>query len=428
VNPGLARNRSFLSLSGAQFLGHLNDNMFKMVVSLIAVEVARAQAGFYVSLTSALLVLPYLIFSGYAGHLADIVSKRAVMNLCKAAEIIIMAVGLILLAGSGSLQGLLVVLFLMAAHETFFSPSKYGSVPEIVAPCDIAPANGILEASRYAAVIIGTAAGGILMEVWREQRIRIGLVAIAIAIGGLVLTLRIKRVAPASTAQPWPNHPWSMLPEGLRRLGASRTLAVAVACIVFFETTAALVMLNALMMVKLELAASDAASGAICGFAAVGCGVGALLCGRISGSKIELGIAPFAGLGLALVLLAIAIAVNDYATLAGGLFALGLVGGLFFLPFLAWMQQSTRPDEKGLIISTNNLLSMAGVLSASIALGLLHDVLGLTPKQIFAVTGAVTVLFVAGIVVICREIRSRLVGFAGAAARAISFQRSATTN
>ena len=421
MNPGLAHNRSFLSLSGAQFLGHLNDNMFKMVVSLIAVEVARAQAGFYVSLTSALLVLPYLIFSGYAGHLADIASKRAVMNLCKAAEIIIMVVGLILLAGSGSLEGLLIVLFLMAAHETFFSPSKYGSVPEIVAPCDIAPANGILEASRYAAVIIGTAAGGILMDLWGEERRLIGLVAIAIAVGGLILTLRIKRLAPANAAQPWPKHPWSTLPEGLRRLGASRTLAVAVACIVFFETTAALVMLNALMMVKLEFDASDTASGGICGFAAVGCGVGALLCGRISGSKIELGIAPVAGFGLALVLLALAAAADDYATLAGGLFALGLFGGLFFLPFLAWMQKSTRPEEKGLILSTNNLLSMVGVLSASIALGLLHDVLGLTPKAIFAVTGAVATLYVASVVAICPELRCRLVAFAGAGARAISF-------
>ena len=121
MNLGLARNRSFLSLTGAQFLGHLNDNLFKMVVSLIALDVARTQAGFYVSLTSALLVLPYLIFSGYAGHLADIASKRSVMSICKVAEIVIMLAGLFMLGGLGSLEGLLVILFFMAAHETFSS-------------------------------------------------------------------------------------------------------------------------------------------------------------------------------------------------------------------------------------------------------------------------------------------------------------------
>ena len=217
MNLSLARNHSFLSLTGAQFLGHLNDNLFKMAVSLIALDVAPTEAGFYVSLTSALLVLPYLIFSGYAGYLADITSKRSVMNLCKVAEIAIMLAGLFMLGGSGSLNGLLFVLFLMAVHEAFFSPSKYGSVPEIVAPNDIAPANGILEASRYAAVITGTAAGGILMDLWGDERLRIGLVAIAIAVGGLILTLRIKRVAPAAAAQKWPSHPWAMLPKGPRR-------------------------------------------------------------------------------------------------------------------------------------------------------------------------------------------------------------------
>src|SRR6185295_1148773 len=126
MNTSLTRNKSFLNLAGAQFLGHFNDNLFKMVVSLVAVEAASAKAGFYLSLASVLLVLPYLLFSGYAGHLADIASKRRVMNLCKVAEIVIMGAGFFMLAGFGSVEGLLFMLFLMAAHETFFSPSKYG--------------------------------------------------------------------------------------------------------------------------------------------------------------------------------------------------------------------------------------------------------------------------------------------------------------
>jgi acyl-[acyl-carrier-protein]-phospholipid O-acyltransferase/long-chain-fatty-acid--[acyl-carrier-protein] ligase len=402
------RNRSFLSLTGAQFLGHVNDHLFKMVVSLIAVEYAQAQAGFYLSLASALLVLPYLLFSGYAGHLADIVSKRTVMNLCKVAEIVMMAAGLIVLAGFGSVEGLLVILFLMAAHETFFSPSKYGSVPEIVATRDIARANGVLEASRYIAIIVGTAGGGLLMQLWGGARYRIGLVAIAIAFGGLLLTLRIKRLDPSTAQLVWPSHPWSTLPKGLRRLGSSRTLAVAVASIAFFESIAVLVLLNALLLVKLELGVGDAASSALGGFAAVGCGAGALLCGRISGPRIELGIVPVAGLGVATVLVALATSMTDYTVLCGLLFALGLFGGLFFLPCLAWLQKATGADEKGLILSTNNLVSMVGVLSASTALWLLHDVIELTPKAIFGVAAAATGLYVLTILAICSEIRSRI--------------------
>ena len=187
-----------------------------------------------------------------------------------------------------------------------------------------------------------------------------------------------------------------------------------------------MVMLDALMVVKLEIGASDFRHRARCAglprsaAASARC---ATLCGRISRSTVDLGIAPFAGIGIALALFALATVANSYLALGACLFALGLFGGLFFLPFLAWMQKSTRPEEKGLILSTNNLLSMAGVLSASIALALLHDVLGLTPKAIFAVAGAVTLIYVATILFICPEIRSRLVVFADAN----SFHPSATT-
>jgi len=411
MNTSLTRNKSFLNLAGAQFLGHFNDNLFKMVVSLVAVEAASAKAGFYLSLASVLLVLPYLLFSGYAGHLADIASKRRVMNLCKVAEIVIMGAGFFMLAGFGSVEGLLFMLFLMAAHETFFSPSKYGSVPELVAAGDLARANGLLEASRYTAVIVGTAAGGILMELWAGERYRIGLVAIAIAFGGLLLTLRIKRLGAASTAQPWPTHPWSKLPQGLRRLGASRTLAVAVASLTFFESTAALVVLNSLLLAKLELGVGDGAASSLAGFAAVGCGAGALLCARISGPKIELGIVPLAGLGIAAVLAMLATSQSSYSALGGLLFALGLFGGLFFLPCLAWLQKAAGTDEKGLLLSTNNFLNMTGVLSASVMLWLLHDVAGLAPKAIFGVAAAVTVLYALTMLTICREIRARVLVF-----------------
>jgi hypothetical protein len=191
MRASLMRNQSFFSLAGAQFFGHFNDNLFKMVVSLIAVEAAQAQAGFYLSLATALLVLPY------------------------------------------------------------------GSVPEIVAAGEITRANGVLEASRYIAVITGTVTGGVLMEVWSEERYRIGVMAIAIAIGGLLFTRRIKHLDSACESRPWPRHPWSRLPEGLRRLSRSRTLAVAASSITLFESLAALVLLDALLLVKIELGVGD---------------------------------------------------------------------------------------------------------------------------------------------------------------------------
>jgi acyl-[acyl-carrier-protein]-phospholipid O-acyltransferase/long-chain-fatty-acid--[acyl-carrier-protein] ligase len=144
------------------------------------------------------------------------------------------------------------------------------------------------------------------------------------------------------------------------------------------------------------------------GFAAVGCGAGALICGRISGPKIELGVVPLAGLGLAAVLAILAASANDYASLAGLLFALGLFGGLFFLPCLTWLQKATCATERGLILATTNMLSMSSVLSASTGLWFLHDVIGLSPRAIFVVAAVSTITYVLTTLTISREVRSHV--------------------
>jgi MFS family permease len=63
-----------------QFLGAFNDNLFKIVVSMLAVQVVSAdRAGRELSIVSAVFILPFLLFSGYAGQLADVYSKRTVL-------------------------------------------------------------------------------------------------------------------------------------------------------------------------------------------------------------------------------------------------------------------------------------------------------------------------------------------------------------
>ena len=72
-----------------QFLGAFNDNLFKIVVSMLAVHlVASARAGRELSIVSAVFILPFLLFSGYAGQLADIYSKRTVLVVSKSLEVV----------------------------------------------------------------------------------------------------------------------------------------------------------------------------------------------------------------------------------------------------------------------------------------------------------------------------------------------------
>jgi len=143
-HPGL---QTFL---WTQFLGALNDNIYKIVVSLLAVNLAISAGGgsAYLSLVGAVFMLPFFLFSGYAGHMADVFSKRNVLVITKAFEIIAMVLGLFALL-SGQFELMLDVVFLMALQSTFFSPAKYGILPEMLPDKDLSRANGLLEMSTF---------------------------------------------------------------------------------------------------------------------------------------------------------------------------------------------------------------------------------------------------------------------------------------
>src|ERR1700761_363070 len=161
-----------------QFLNAFNDNMYKLVVSLMALMVTgKLASGAYLSLAGFIFIAPFLLFSGYAGQLADKFEKRTVVVVTKAIEIAAMVFALFALM-SGSIEWMLAVLFFTATQAAFFSPAKYGIVPELVAAGHLARANGLLEMSTFIAIILGTVGGSYLIAVWKHQPLYIGLVLI----------------------------------------------------------------------------------------------------------------------------------------------------------------------------------------------------------------------------------------------------------
>ena len=171
-----------------QFLGAFNDNVFKIVVSFMAMDALGRVNG--VAFTGAVFILPFLLFSGYAGHLADVHSKRQVLVWTKALEIAAMVLAVPALL-AGRIDLLLAVLFLMATQATFFSPAKYGIVPEMWPERDLSRANGLLEMSTFVAIVLGTSVGGVVFATWRDTPIVIGIVLLSIAIIGTLTSLRI---------------------------------------------------------------------------------------------------------------------------------------------------------------------------------------------------------------------------------------------
>src|SRR5262249_29512342 len=217
-----------------QFLGAFNDNLFKIVVSMLAVHTAAAaSAGRELSVVSAVFILPFLLFSGYAGQLADIYSKRTVLVVSKSLEIVATTLGLVAFA-LGHLQLTYAVLFLIAVQATFFGPAKYGILPEMVPDRDLSRANGVLEMSTFVAIVIGTAVGGYLFDVLRGQLWLIGLIVVAVAGIGTATSLGIPHVAPAAPGQRIDRNPWGEIWTGIGALRRDRVLWLTVIGISYF--------------------------------------------------------------------------------------------------------------------------------------------------------------------------------------------------
>jgi acyl-[acyl-carrier-protein]-phospholipid O-acyltransferase / long-chain-fatty-acid--[acyl-carrier-protein] ligase len=383
------RHRGLPAFLWTQFLGAFNDNVFKIIVSFYAIEAYGQVRG--MSLAAAIFVLPFLVFSGWAGHLGDAFSKRTVLMATKVLEIAAMALAVVALV-LGSLPLELTVLFLMAAQSTFFSPAKYGIVPEIVSTTDISRANGLLEMSTFAAIILGTTAGGQLFEFWHDQPWRLGLVLVVIAVAGTITSLGIPRVGAANPGQRFAWNPFAEIGRGLSRLLPDRTLWMTTVGISYFWFLGALLQQVLLPWGQQAFGVGEGAAARLYTSLAAGIGMGSLVAGRLSGRKIELGLVPLGSIGLGVLSLLLVTTVPFYWLASLTLFGLGFFGGFFAVPLNALLQQRPAAGEKGRVLATNNFLNTIGMLLSAAVFFTLGDLLHLTLGQIIVIAGLFTLV------------------------------------
>ena len=169
MSPGmldLLANRRFAPLLLTQALGALNDNLFKGALVALVTFRARAaglSAEALVQLSTALLMLPFFLFSALAGQLADRFDKARLMRLLKAAELGVMLLAAVGFA-SGNLWLLFAALFLMGTQSAFFGPLKYAVLPQHLADSQLVAGNALVELSTFVAIVLGTLLGGALLE------------------------------------------------------------------------------------------------------------------------------------------------------------------------------------------------------------------------------------------------------------------------
>jgi len=389
----LLKSLSFQSFLWTQFLGAFNDNVCKIVVSMVAVNLAvgSGEGSGDLPLVGAIFILPFFLFSGYAGHLADVYSKRTVLVITKCFEIVSMSLALLAFL-SGRMEWMLGVLFLMALQSTFFSPAKYGILPEMVPDKNLSRANGLLEMSTFLAIILGTSIGSVMFAAWKDRLWLISLFLIIIAVVGSVVSFGISKVPPSGIKKPFPLNPWGEIAKGIKRLYAEKALWHTVMAIAYFWFLGALLQMSIILFGKEVLALDDFWVGILGTFLALGIGCGSLVAGRLSGDKVELGLVPLGSIGLGVFSICLALSPPSYFQAATALSLLGFSGGLFIVPLNALIQQKSGREEKGRVIATTNFLDTGGILLASVALWVFRDLLQVQADGIILFFGLFTLL------------------------------------
>jgi len=359
----LLKSFPFVAYLISLFLGAFNDNAYKTVVMLIALsQLDTGYVDFYFIGAQLVFILPFLLFAGYAGYLADIYSKSKVFIATKLLEVVIMLLILYFLPTLNKIA-LIGILFLLSAQSVFFSPAKYGILPELFDESQISRANGLLELSTFVSIILGTAFGGILMQYFSESYIVIALVLLALSLVGFGLSLFIPKVESSGSNNKFNINPWHEVALGIKEMRKNRILTLAILGITLFFAIALGLTTNLLVFGKEILHLENYQLGILNAIIGLGIGIGSCMAGWLSGDKIEYGLIPFGVLGIAICCFFTGFITNIYY-ICVILFLAGIMSGIFVVPLHALLQEIPHKYQKGRLISTNNFFNGVGMIAA----------------------------------------------------------------
>jgi len=412
AQPDIQNPRGFWALMTTQAQGAFSDNLFKMLV-ILSLPVMMDNETFPITgLAFLLFNIPFLLFPGFAGSLADKLSKKTVTVITKYIELAVMSMGL----GGFLLNSpamILAALFLMASQSALFSPAKYGILTEILPDKKLSWGNGILQLGTFIAIIGGTAVAGPLLEGLGGKIYYAMFVLLGFTVFGLISSHAITKPAPANPQRKISFNPWDGLGESFKKFRADRVLLLTMMGIAFFWFTGVLVSQTIIELGK-EISDSPTRQSLLLAALSLGIGVGSVLAGYLSRGRIETGMVPFGGFGLAVICFVLSFGGWSYAVTLGLIFGLGVFAGVFDLPLAALLQKRSPKEVKGGMIAASNFVTFSGMTVAALLFIGLFNGLGFAPSSIFLIAGSTT-LFVSAVAVwilrpqVMRFIATRLV-------------------
>lgn len=419
--------KAFIALLATQFFVAFNDNLFRWLI----IPIGKSTSGWsdnptrVITLGGVCFLVPFLIFTPYAGYCSDRFSRNRVIVGTKIAEVVVILSGIAAIA-SRSVPMMLVVLFFLGAQSAFFSPAKYSSLPMAVAESRIAEANGFYSATTLAACIGGQFLGGFLFDQTTrfndlgEPVLDSGgtvhwyfwaAALLAVALLGLFTSLFIPHFRAAAPETPFPVNPVAQIVRDLRflrkpflfRQRAVFGIAMASA---FFWGLASLAQANTDFFGTKYLMVSQTHTMVLLVIITIGLAVGALLAGRISRGQIMMSLVPVSA--FLIIVFALLLGFTPAVQTEGGtasplsfpffyaatmLFLLGGAAEMFDIPLQAAIQVRSPPEFRGRILAAYNFYSFLAMALFMVFFGVLTDkkLFGLTASGVWFAVALITV-------------------------------------
>jgi 1-acyl-sn-glycerol-3-phosphate acyltransferase len=411
----LMRERRFRPLFFTQFLGAFNDNVFKTaLITLVTFRAGRlteVDAKTLATLLPGLFILPFFLFSATSGQLADKLEKSGIARAVKLFEIAVMS-----LAAWGflaeSLWQLVAALFLMGLHSTVFGPVKYGYLPQHLRPEELVGGNGVIEMGTFVAILLGEVLGAWLAAM-PGGSIATSATVVAVAVLGWWVSRGIPFTPPVDPGVSI--HP-NIVKEtwlNLRFATGNRTVWLSLLGISWFWFYGATLLAQFPVYAKDVLGGDESVFILLLTVFSFGIGAGSLLCEKLSGRRVEIGLVPFGAIGLTLfgvdLYFASAVPVAaggahftdllrspDRWRLLADIALLGLFGGFYIVPLYALIQTRSERSHQSRIIAANNILN-ALFMVVSALVSMLLFAAGLSIPQLFLATAlfnAVVALYI----------------------------------
>ena len=381
--PPLKKDPAFLGMTVTQFLGAFNDNLYKQMLLLIAIDYKQdnnLDGDPYQFIAQLAFAIPFVLLSGFAGFLSDRVSKKKVVVFCKGLEILVMVAAVIafmtgVVGSKALLVSLVAVLFVTGAQSALFGPSKFGILPEMLRERDLPTANGIIQMTTFLAIILGTAASGFLKQALPNQLWVISAVCVGIAIAGTCSALLIRKTPIANPDMKFSADCLLIEKAAFRFIWSDRSLVITMLVYALFWFAGAVVLPLVNLVCKDQLGYSDQVTSILATCMGIGIAVGCVVCGKISKGRVRFDLVRLACWGLCLsTVLVAAVCVwtpgnarTLQAVLIGGcLLCLGFCAGIFALPPQVFIQARPPESSKGRVIGAMNLITWIGICFASV--------------------------------------------------------------